>query len=85
MITTTHSQVKERVKEAWIKHKDVVRRERIKCYIKITLRLYIMNQMSCRANFDAIPDKVVRFRNRSLEFLGKTYGFSVQRSIEQLG
>jgi hypothetical protein len=27
MITTTHSQVKERVKEAWIKHKDVVRRE----------------------------------------------------------
>jgi hypothetical protein len=26
MITTTHSQVKERVREAWAKHKDVVRR-----------------------------------------------------------
>jgi len=27
MITTTHSQIKERVSKAWIKHKDIVRRE----------------------------------------------------------
>jgi hypothetical protein len=27
IITTTHSQIKERVSEAWVKHKDVVQRE----------------------------------------------------------
>jgi len=27
MITTTYSQIKERVSKAWVKHKDVVRRE----------------------------------------------------------
>jgi midasin (ATPase involved in ribosome maturation) len=43
MITTTHSQVKERVREAWAKHKNVVRRvlqSAISC-IHISLDIWI--------------------------------------------
>jgi hypothetical protein len=41
MITTTHSQVKERVKEAWIKYKDVVRRELQSALLRIYISLNI--------------------------------------------
>jgi hypothetical protein len=37
MITITHSQIKKRVKKAWIKHKNVVRRE----FQLALLRIYI--------------------------------------------
>jgi hypothetical protein len=41
MIIIIHSQIKKRVKEAWIKHKDVVRRELQSAFSRIHISLDI--------------------------------------------